>query len=197
MKITYSHLTGPVYSLILCLLPLPFLFGLYPLADFTEELIEIGVYRDRIVVDGFYTYRNRLPFPIHQGLSIPFPVDDRHPAPDRIYVRQLEPEMNDIGPLHLWGKQHTTLRLEANSSCTVHVQYHQRTPDGNARYILLTTRQWRKPLEKAAYRIYTHGVNIVSSNYALNKNEKEILEFSRTDFMPDEDWIFSWKEVKS
>jgi len=196
MQRNCNHLTRPVYSLILCLLPLPFICGLLPIVDFTEELIEINVHRERIVVDGYYTYRNRLPFPVRQGLSIPFPVDERHPAPNRFFVRQLEPEMNDIGTLHLWNKQRTTLRLAANGFCIIHVQYHQQSPQGDASYILLTTRQWRKPLEKAAYRIYTHGVDIVSTNYALNKSEKGYLEFNREDFLPDEDWHFSWGERK-
>jgi hypothetical protein len=192
-----SHLTGPVFNLILCLLPLPFLCGLYPIVDFTEERIDVHVYRHEIVVDGFYLYRNRLPFPVHQGLSIPFPVDERHPPPRKLRVRLLNAGQKEIGPLQFLGEQRITLRLDANGSCVVHVQYRQQAPDGDARYILLTTRQWRKPLEKADYRMYTHGVEIVSSNYELTRNRQGYLEFKRENFLPGEDWFFSWKEKKT
>lgn len=192
-----SHLTGPLFNLILCLLPLPFLCGLHPVVDFTEERIDIHVYRNEIVVDGFYLYRNRLPFPVHQGLSIPFPVDERHPLPQQLRVRLLDAGQTDIGPLTLWGEQRITLRLDANGSSVVHVQYRQQAPDGDARYILLTTSKWRKPLEKADYRMYAHGVEIVSSNYEMTMDGQGFLGFKRENFLPAEDWIFSWKEKKA
>ena len=48
--------------------------GTLPVARFTAETISIDIDGDRIRVDGTYVYENPLPFPIRQGMAIPFPA---------------------------------------------------------------------------------------------------------------------------
>jgi hypothetical protein len=191
-----GYLVGHLMSLLLCMLPLPFLCGFYPVVHFTEEQIDIRVYPDQVIVDGYYVYQNPFPFPVSQGFTIPFPVDDRHSAPSSLQVRQLEPEEKDIGPWYMLGVHRFSLPFKANGACSVHVRYRQKVMGKSASYILVTTKPWRRPLQRAVYRMFPEGVEISASNYRLSRQEQGFLEFRRENFMPDEDWRFSWN-IKS
>ena len=188
-----GHLAGPLISLLFCMLPLPFLCGIYPVVHFTEEQIDIRVCPDEVIVDGYYVYQNPFPFPVSQGFIIPFPVDDRHLGPSFLQVRQLQPEEKDIGPWYMLGVNRFSLTFKANGTCRVHVRYRQKVIGESASYILVTTKPWRRPLQRTVYRMFPEGVEISASNYGLSRQARDFLEFRRENFMPDEDWSFSWK----
>ena len=73
------------------------------------------------------------------------------------------------------------------------VEYYQRAPEKNARYILKTTQPWHQPLERGVYRLFAHNVKINSSNYEMTTLESDGQGFIRENFMPQEDWMFSWE----
>ena len=162
---------------------------------FTKEQINIRLYPDYILVEGYYVYKNPFLFPAAQGLSVPLPVDERHPAPVMVDVEQRSPEEKTVMTRYILGRYHFDLTFAPKEEIVLRVRYRQQAPDQDARYILRTTKPWMRPLQHGNYRIFLNGVKDVSSNYALTADGPGTLSFKRQDFMPQEDWQFSWEEL--
>ncbi len=77
----------------------------------------------------------------------------------------------------------------------IQVTYDQPAFDRTGTYIITTTKDWRRPLDYAVYRIFPHGVKIKTSNYELTSNKEGFLYFERREFMPAEDWRFEWMQM--
>jgi hypothetical protein len=187
------YLIGPALGLIALLLLLPFLAGLLPIVHFVRERIDIAVYPDEIQVEGLYVYRNPWPFPVVQAFSIPLPVDARHPMPTELTATRLLPDAGSIPFRNLLGRDAFELSFHAHEEVQIAIQYRQYTPTRDARYLLATTRPWRRPLDHAVYTMTLHDVRLARSNYALRSNPQGVLGFERTGFMPQEDWQFQWE----
>jgi hypothetical protein len=188
-----GHLLGPLLGLAATLALLPFLAGFLPIVHFVRERIGIAVYPEEVRVEGRYVYRNPWPFPVVQGFSIPLPVDADHPIPTEFSAARLESDAAPIPVRNILGQHSFELRLRAHEEVQVVVQYRQFAPTRDARYLLTTTRPWRRPLEHAVYTLTPHGVALTGSNYALRPDGQGVLAFERSDFMPPDDWRFSWE----
>lgn len=191
-----GYLFGPVLGLTATLVLLPFAAGFLPIVRFVRERIDIAVYPEEVRVEGLYVYRNPWPFPVVQGLSIPLPVDATHPMPTDLTATRLAPDAAAIPLRNILGQDSFELRFRAHEEARVIVRYRQLAPTRDARYLLLTTKPWRRPLLHGVYRLLPVGVTVLASNYALQQNSQGILIFQRDHFMPREDWQFSW-EVQS
>ena len=179
-------------SLLLWVLALPFAAGIYPVVSFTEEQIDVVVYPDHVEVSGRYVYRNRFPFAVVQGLSIPLPVDEDQPLP--IFVAAWHGTGEEPIPLrYVLGRHRFELRFAAGEEIHLRVDYRQQAPSGTARYILTTTRPWRRPLRRGVYRAFAKGVTLTSSSYPLEADSDGASSFVREDFMPSRDWRLSWE----
>jgi hypothetical protein len=172
---------------------LPFLAGLLPIVHFVRERIDIAVYPEEVRVEGFYVYRNPWPFPVVQAFSIPLPVDASHPMPTELTATRLVPDAGPIPLRNLLGRDAFELPFRAHEEVQVIIQYRQYAPTRDARYLLATTRPWRRPLDHAVYTLTLHDVRLARSNYALRSDTQGILGFERTGFMPREDWQFQWR----
>jgi len=191
-----SHLFGPMFGLAACLAVLPFVAGLLPIVHFVRERIDIAIYPEEVQVEGLYVYRNPWPVPVTQGLTIPLPVDEIHPEPTELAAWRLPP---DVGPiaLHTYLGQHNlTLPFRAHEEVQVVVRYRQSAPTRDARYLLLTTQPWGRPLDHALYMVAPHNVLLTKSNYPLHRDPQGVLGFERTDFMPPADWLLAWEVPK-
>jgi len=169
-----------------------FLTGLYPIVLFPEEQIDIEVYPDHVWVKGTYVYKNPFPFPVTQSLIIPFPMDSDHPEPFMLSASVIASHEKPIPLKYLLGVHRFRLNFAAKEEINVSVKYRQQSSTSTARYILISTKAWRRPLTRALYRIFPKGVRITSSNYELNQSDA-FLFFKKEDFMPSKDWIFSWE----
>ena len=188
-----TYLVGPALECAALLLLLPCLAGFLPIVHFVRERIDIAVYPDEVRVVGRYVYRNPWPLPVVQGLSIPLPVDATHPAPTELAATRLFSAAGPIPLRSILGRTTLELRFRAHEEVQIVVQYRQDAPTGDARYLLTTTRPWRRPLEHAVYALTLHDVHLAHSNYALRPDAQGAFEFDRTDFMPPEDWKFQWE----
>lgn len=224
--VRHRHLLFPVLSLLVLFLVLPFLSGFLPIVRFTRERIEVYVHPGSINVVGYYVYRNPYPFPVVQGLSVPFPVDQDHPMPVDISMKRLSRGGTDAAgratldllrmdtadagrsslcaqegepvPMRYFpGAHHVELRFLPREQVVVRLCYTQKAYVKNGTYILSTTRPWRAPLEEGVYRIYPSNVRITSSNYLLTEQEKGVLGFARSGFMPEADWNFRWDRSRA
>lgn len=194
-KIT-GFFSVPVISLLFIAAILPFAFGVIPTVNFTSERIDVHVYPDEILVDGYYFYKNPFPFPfpfpVVQGFSIPFPVDKDHPEPFEVNVERLTPIKEAIRIRRIFGKTGFEVYFSAREAAEIRVSYRQRAGGANGAYILTTTRPWGRPLENGVYMLYPHGTVIASSNYPLNI-PGNAPGSHKTSFMPEKDWRFTWR----
>ncbi len=168
--------------------------GVLPGVRFTREWITVTVRPEACAVSGVYEYTNPWFLPLTQGLSVPFPTDENHPAPATVRVSRVDPATGlsegELPVRWLGGRHHITLRVPARSRIRMRVDYVQRSTDRSGTYILTTTRPWRRPLDFGEYRIRPECVNLTFSNYVLDG--KDGLSFARRAFMPAEDWRYSW-----
>ncbi len=176
---------------LLCLLP--FLAGVVPIVRFVGERIDIALEPDEILVAGRYVYRNPWPIPVTQGLTVPLPVDADHPMPTELTVTRLTPDPTALPVRMLLGQVAAEVRFGPKEEIHVAVSYRQRAPTREGRYLLTTTRPWRRPLEAAVYTVRTKGVRLRRSNYDLVRTAPDRWTFERTQFMPTADWQFSWE----
>jgi hypothetical protein len=169
--------------------------GMMPAVRFTRERIEVTVHPETIAVNGLYTYANPWPIPMSQGLSVPFPVDPSHPAPATVTVTEVDPRSGEdtrsIPAYWVGVEPYFSIRIPARGTMYVRVRYTQWTTAESATYILTTTRPWGKPLEQGEYLLQPRGVDITRSNYPLTGADR--LSFVREQFMPDQDWRFTWR----
>ena len=192
-KLDLKFLFWHYLFLVLFFLTLPFLAGMLPIVRFTEEQIDIRVYPDHVLMQGIYVYQNPFPFPVVQGLSVPFPIDDEHPTPVQLAVRQMALKQKNLETRYILGRHRFNLFFGANEQIQICVEYRQQAPKKNAKYLLSTTTPWRHPLRKGVYRLFPQDVTITRSNYGLDTGENDHFSFQRQNFMPQDDWYFSWK----
>lgn len=182
----------PALSLLLIAAMFPFASGVIPTVRFMSERIDVHVYPDEVVVEGYYFYKNPFPFPVAQGFTVPFPVDKEHPMPMEVNIERMTPVKEEIRQRHLFGNTGFDAYFSAHEEAEVRVSYRQKAGGAKATYILTTTKPWGRPLESGVYTLYPHGTVIVSSNYPLDLPDKAP-GFHKTGFMPDKDWQFTWR----
>lgn len=191
----HRMLLGP-YGCLLCFaFAFPFLSGLYPIVRFSEEQIDIHVHPNHIRVEGQYVYKNPFPFPVVQGFSIPLPIDQHHPRPVMVSAKLIRPSEKPVSVSYILGKYRFETAFRAGEELRIKVRYRQQTPIHDACYILTTTRPWRRALIQGTYRLIQRGVQVRSSNYALQPHNSGTLIFHKMNFMPDKDWHFTWEVV--
>lgn len=168
--------------------------GLIPAAQFQRERIEITIQPDSILVHGLYVYANPLPWPLTQGLRVPFPLEKGQAPPATVTVRAVDPQTGEEGaPLQvMWigGNPHFSVRIPARGSSWVRLRFEQYTPQHSATYLLTTTQPWGRPLESGEYFLHPRGVQLTNSSYPFDQND--CLCFRRRNFMPEQEWRFSW-----
>ena len=181
-------------SLLILAILFLILAGFYPIVRFPEEQIDIEIYPNHVWVKGIYVYKNPLPIPVRQSFTIPLTVDADHPEPFFLSANVVTPRENPITLKYLLGVHRFSLKFDAKEEITVSVKYRQQTPTKNARYILISTKAWRRPLNRGLYRIFLNNVHMTSSSYTLNQSDS-FLFFRKEHFMPSKDWIFSWEVI--
>jgi hypothetical protein len=174
---------------------LVFMTGFYPIARFTEESIEITIHPDHVFIHGSYVYENPYPFPITQGFSIPLPVDKDNPEPVMISAQNINRNSTPIPLRFIMGLYRFNLNFKPKEKILVSVLYRQQAPEKNAHYILTTTQPWRKPLIYGSYIIYAKNVEMTYSNYHLKTGGLKTYYFEQYNFMPQQNWHFSWKII--
>ncbi len=182
-----------------------FFSGYFTTVRFDSERIEILVERGQIHVTGLYHYANASRLPAVLTLKVPFPTDRDHPRPDSFWLSETTAEgleLDDL-PLAIRGED-VSFRLIFRPGQTkwVRLDYDQPVRVTNGRYLLVTTRAWRRPIRRGEYLLrLPQNAELISSSYVLKRvpgaTEWNTYSFVETDFYPDHDWIFAWSDLKS
>jgi hypothetical protein len=171
--------------------------GIVPVARFERERIAITIRADSIEVDGLYIYRNPLPVPWTQGLSVPFVENASQRAPATVGAALVDPdtgvELRELPVLWILGVPRLEVPLPPNGYAHVRVRFSQMATAGVATYLLTTTTPWGQPLKHGEYLLHSEGVRIHASNYALNG--PAVGSFVRQEFLPVKDWTISWSPL--
>jgi len=192
-----KHPLGVTLLLLSCLAVIPFWMGIFPTVRFTRERIEIRVFPEYITVSGTYMYENPFPFPVLQGLTIPFFIDADHPPPIHITATMQSPRKEALSIHYILGRHRFDLMFLPFEKKEVRLTYHQAAPRRSGRYLLSTTQPWKRPLVEGIYLLMPQDVDIIQSNYSLSPVTADGIGFKRNDFMPIVDWQWAWELKKS
>lgn len=161
--------------------------------EFYKENITIAVSKNNTVVNGLYYFTCNEQTDV--SLFYPFPVDSSHEYPYAINVKEL-----DKGNVPFRAVNNGiifNLSLDADETKVVNISYTQTITTNNTKYILTTTKTWKKGLTEAEYVI-----NVPKSlkNLHISYQPDEIHEEGTTtiyiikkeNFMPTKDINISW-----
>ncbi len=181
-----------------------FFSGAFTTVRFDRERIDVQVNRGRIHVTALYHYANASRLPAVLTLRNPFPTDSDHPRPDSFWLSEAAEDGQDLAelPVAVRGDD-VSFRLffHPGEAKWIRLDYDQPTRVANGRYLLVTTRAWRRPIGRGDYFLRLPlGVELASSNYPLKRAPEagghNIYHFARADFYPDQDWVFAWRDFK-
>jgi hypothetical protein len=190
---------------VLAVFAIYFLSGRFTTVRFDRESIEVEVEEELIHVHGLYQYRNTSLLPAVLTLGIPFPVDRDHPAPKAWAIAEAHEDgswVRELAPRGQREEMHVRLFFWPAEAKWMQLDYWQPTRSPEGCYLLATTRAWRRPIGRAFFRLLLPpGYQLKTSNYPVREvpasHRSTAFTFSRTDFFPDQDWRFSWREPRS
>lgn len=182
-----------------------FFSGQFTPVHFDRERIAVQVEPGRLRVTGLYHYHNRSRLPAWLTLGIPFPIDQDHPAPDDFFLSEAGEDGRALAPLssvRRGGEGQVRLFFRPGEAKWIRLDYSQASRVPAGRYLLTTTRAWRRPIAQASFALrLPPGFELVSSNYAVTpspaKGALRTYTFTRTEFYPDKDWEFAWTEQRA
>jgi hypothetical protein len=166
---------------------------------FDRERIQVWAADGQVQVSGLYHYQNAAPLPASFSLGLPFPVDAAHPAPSLFSIAETSADGSTSKPVaHRTYHGDIVFRLwfASHEEKWIRVDYVQHVAARSGRYILLTTNQWHRPLDFGEYILHLgKGSELDASNYPLTAVAltRRSYSFFKTDFVPNQDWEFSWR----
>ena len=177
-----------------------FFSGRFTTVRFDRERIEIQVEGQAIHVKGLYHYTNTSILPAVLNLRIPFPIDLDHSPPLGFALYESSAEGHALAELPAVERGEVAyLRLVflPGEAKWIRLDYIQPTRVAEGRYLLTTTRAWGRPISQADFvlRLADH-LTLASSNFPVHTipadGTGKAYAFSRRNFYPDQDWIFTW-----
>jgi hypothetical protein len=166
--------------------------------DFVKENIYVSLrLPDTMCVTGEYFFAAKDGSALSTSVVYPFPVDSSIAFPHAIQVTDKE------GPVAFRSHPEQAMILipvtigKGDTGTTI-VVYRQRLKRNTGRYILTTTKSWQKPLGKSNYSVTVPSNTVLiflsyESDTVYQKNGSLVYSFTKSDFMPARDLVFSFK----
>ena len=195
----FRHNVDFLLAFVLLLAALYFGSNVFSPVRFDREKIEVWVAGGQVQVRGLYHYRNRFPLPLSFSLGLPFPVDEGHKPPSVFSISEVSADgsaSKEVASRNYHGDVVFRLWFAPRQEKWIRVDYVQGAPQRNGRYILLTTREWNRPLDFGEYVLHLgSGSELAASNYSLQPEARQprSYSFTRLNFYPSADWEFSWR----
>ena len=195
----FSRTSDVLLAMALALVAVYLGCNVYPRVRFDRERIEVWATPRQIQVTGLYHYKNTSTVPAFLSLGLPFPVDAEHPRPSMYQISTATEDgrmLKEIDTTEHFGNVRFRVLLRPHEDKWVRVDYVQRTTVSNGTYILLTTRKWRRSLDRGDYILHLGpDLELQSTNYLPDKvgPDSNTYSFSKINFYPDADWKFAWR----
>lgn len=182
-------------AVILCLL----LFNINCKAQhklsFEKEDITFEIENGIFTVRGIYYFNSDSEK--EYSILYPFPTDTIYGNPFKIEVSYINSNKN-IEYKTTKDSSAVFFRILANPEQPILITYSQRLKTNKARYILLSTNQWHKPLIQADYKLITPlNFSITSLSVKPDKeiqiDNKKIYLWHKENFMPQKDFIVEFE----
>lgn len=193
-------LAGVLAAGVIC-----FFSGRFTTVRFDRERIEVQVAPGSIQVKGLYHYANASWLPAALTLRVPFPIDSDHPQPDWFALYESSEDGRagaEIPPVVRGSNVSFRLIFRPREAKWIRLDYIQPRRVDRGRYLLTTTKPWRRPMERADYILrLPRDCVLISSNYAVSpappSGDGQAFTFSRTNFFPNQDWEFAWNDSRA
>jgi hypothetical protein len=152
----------------------------------------MNVHEGSVEITGVYHFTNTLPNPATAVIFYPFPLDSIHAYPDSVAIPGYESERSDSG---VSFKMHFLPQVEDS----FFAYYRQPLRGRQARYIVTTTRAWKRAIDCAWFRITVPaGFKDVRLSYRPDHTERTdstvVYSFAHCGFYPNKDVIVTWRE---
>ncbi|MFW5663447.1 MAG: hypothetical protein ACOCYD_00255 [bacterium] len=155
-----------------------------------EEDLTFEITDSVFIVQGLYFFSS----PVEKDYLIvyPFPSENTYGHPFDIQV--IDVNTSDTLAYKMADNQSSmafTARISAQTQ--LYITYSQTLKSNKARYILMSTRSWNKPLERAEYKLLT-DTNLVISGFSMPPGNtitvegKHIYIWQKENFMPEKDF---------
>lgn len=159
---------------------------------FAREEIRMNIRPGAVEITGMYHFTNTLPNPATAVIFYPFPRDSFHAYPDSVSIPGYELERSDSGVSF-------KMRFRPQVEDSFLAYYRQPLRGRQARYIVTTTRAWKRAIDQAQFRITVptnfKGVKLSYKPDAISRTDSTVTySFTRRSFYPDKDVIVTWKE---
>ena len=165
------------FSWLISIFLTPFILWAADIEFFKEE-INFEIKEDYFYIDGIYQFQNSNSKPIKQILFYPFPADNFFGKVDNMVAQNLS---DSLSVLVKEGQKGFTFVVDipSKSISSYRLSYRHKLFGNKAKYILLSTSSWKKPLIHAKYSFTC-------------PTELQITEFS---YIPDEVKVEKGKQI--
>jgi hypothetical protein len=158
---------------------------------FAREEIRMDVHPGAVEITGMYHFTNTLPNPASAVIFYPFPLDSFHAYPDSVSIPGYEFERSDSGVSF-------KMRFRPQVEDSFLAYYRQPLRGRQARYIVTTTRVWKRPIDQAQFCIVVPAdfkdVKLSYKPDAVSRTDSTVTySFTQRRFYPDKDVIVTWK----
>ena len=165
--------------------------------QFRDEFISLRIRQDTCVVVGTYTFTNPSPIPAMHVLYYPYALDSCMGFPAYARIKNVSTGKSvpfDAADSGIFFP----IEIKARGVSQYRVEYHQPTPCGRMRYILLTTQHWGTKLRTADYELRVpRALRMKESAFqftSVSRRPKEtIYRIHCSSFMPKYDFTVRWE----
>ena len=166
---------------------------------FFREHVTVRPSEGRTAVTGIYCFRNESDDTTDAVMRYPFPIDRFHIGPFR--VRAWEERNGVFEPIGFASGEYSMtwrMSMKPREEKVIRVEYVQEIKKHHALYIVTTTREWGRPLERAEFefRVPRSLLDVEPSfepTRVLERADTVIYYLEKTEFMPESDLSITWK----
>ncbi|OYD14777.1 hypothetical protein CH330_07655 [candidate division WOR-3 bacterium JGI_Cruoil_03_51_56] len=158
---------------------------------FAREEVALSINHGCIETRGKYHFTSSAKKRLLARMFYPFPIDSVQNYPDSIGISRSRFTYSDSGLSF-------TLKLRPRSEDSFSAYYRQTLKGNSARYIVTTTRKWKRPIDLARFQITVparfRNVRLNYKSDSVRTTDSIITYFfARCKFFPSEDVIISWE----
>jgi hypothetical protein len=165
--------------------------------SFKKENIAVRIFDcDTLEIVADYYFSNTDTTDASTMIYYPFPIDSIDFYPHYIIVSYLK-DGKSVKYIQKDDGITWNLKVNRQSIDSIRVVYHQRVSERRGRYILTTTKYWKKPLEQADFSVSVpEHMTLTYWSFQFDsvnmQNGTAIYRARKSTFLPDTDMMLEW-----